>query len=209
MKIIALGLKRHARLISATEIFFLYIVLVGLLVFGFIPFQYKLEVLDWAFLFAVVAITFRLMLGVWTLEGINLRLYDIKRGVAPYGLCIALAIVGITVAHQLVPVRQSIDYDTLQKYSIKSSIQQEILYRLFLMKLCEEVFASVRVRYWVNVSLFTFMHCMYSIDFVLLMAVFIGGCLFTKLYGKYPNLLLICITHILFNVLVVYVKIFT
>jgi membrane protease YdiL (CAAX protease family) len=208
MKTIALGLKRHARLISATEIFFLYIVLVGLLVFGFIPFEYKLEVLDGASLFAIAAITFRLVLGVWTLEGINLKFHDITRGVVPYGLCIALAIVGIIIAHQLVPVRQSIDYDTLQKYSIKSSIQQEILYRLFLMKLCEEVFSSAKMRYWVNVSLFTFMHCMYTLDFALLIAVFIGGCLFTKLYGKYPNLLFICITHILFNVLVVYVKIF-
>jgi membrane protease YdiL (CAAX protease family) len=208
MKTIAISLKTYSRFISATEIISLYVLLVGLLVFGIIPFEYKLAVLDSACIFAVIAILIRLLFGVWTLEAINLKASNLKRGILPYGVCICVAIIGIILADLLVPVRENIDYDTLQNYSIKSSIQQEILYRLFLMKLCEEVFVSSKIRYWVNVGLFTFMHCIYSLDFTILLAVFVGGCLFTKLYERYPNILLICITHILFNVFVVHIKIF-
>lgn len=82
---------------------------------------------------------------------------------------------------------------------IPISIIQEIVFRGVLMKLLRHAFSNPVFIIGLNASLFALIHVIYvNMTFVLPMT-FIAGIGFAWMYYKYPNLVLISISHTILN----------
>jgi len=82
---------------------------------------------------------------------------------------------------------------------IPISVTQEIVFRGVLMKMLRNVFTNPAFIIILNASLFALMHVIFSNATFILPLTFIAGIGFAWIYYRYPNLILISISHCILN----------
>lgn len=84
-------------------------------------------------------------------------------------------------------------------FSIIGAILQECIYRAYLVKLIQDIIKNNKIVFLINVVIFTFLHIFYAQPEIMLPLACGGGIIFTYLYMKYPNLILVSCAHIILN----------
>jgi membrane protease YdiL (CAAX protease family) len=82
---------------------------------------------------------------------------------------------------------------------IPLSVIQEIIFRGVLMNMLRRVFSNMWFVIILNAGVFALMHIIYLKAFFTLPLTFIAGVGFAWMYYKYPNLVLISISHTILN----------
>lgn len=190
-------LKTFNRYRTLLEIIFIFVAPVLLLYFEVIPRNYYLAVLAIYTSFVFILI----FKEHWTLKTLDIRLDNIKKTTIPYVIFTVLGVaVLIAFATLLGKERVSINlYILFLGWSIPIGIVQEFLYRGFLMHELRRVYTSVATIVLVNAIIFAFLHILYKPPLIILPITFLGGIAFAWMYTKYPNLLLIALSHGVLN----------
>ena len=82
---------------------------------------------------------------------------------------------------------------------IPLSVLQELVFRGVLMNMFKRVFRSQAFIIILNASIFSLMHIIYLNSTFVLPVTFVAGIGFAWIYYKYPNLILISISHTILN----------
>ena len=193
---------------ASLEIIFLFIVPIALLYFGIIPIEYRIFVLliFSLFIFGIIR------KQKWKDEELGLTTKNISQAFAPYAIATTIALALIIFAAQQFnfhPVTQHwwTNPHFLFLFMVVSFFQ-EFAFRGFLMPLLKKVFPDSFTIITVNALLFSGMHAIYPFPYIGLPFAFIGGLFFAILYHKYPNLILISISHAILNFAVVWFGLF-
>lgn len=178
-----------------------------LLLSGYIPGTFKIEVLGGTFFTAAIPFSVRVYTGRWSYQ----RLFSMegwKEALPRYGAFTVLGTIALFLYSIIFNTKVPIDYSTLVQYSLGGSIVQEFLYRLYLWNLGKEFFGESYLNDIVNVIVFVAMHSFYPTFWERLWILIPAGVLFTFLYKRYPNILFISTLHIILNAVAVSLGIF-
>jgi membrane protease YdiL (CAAX protease family) len=176
--------------------------------------KYDIWVLSSTFGLGFLLVFWRVYVSrVWSWHELGFRLDNLwKRDVTPwYILCAIVGCITIFYCRDTSITNHDPSYESYVKYSVIGSAMQEFLYRVYLLKLGEELFGSKSsINYISNILLFTGMHWFFPNIELVLVLVFAGGVLFTFLYAKQDrrNFFLIFLVHVLFNATAIKAAIF-
>ncbi|MHB8903548.1 MAG: CPBP family intramembrane glutamic endopeptidase [Patescibacteria group bacterium] len=179
------------------NLFFLFIAPVFIVYYKIIPFEYHRYVL---FVFTILIV----ILTIKERESLkNLGIYkgNLFKYYLPYTLFTIIGIIFIYVIAEFIG-REPLDWDSQYLYVllvIPLSFCQEFIYRGYLMSKLKSFFNSALVIILINTFLFTILHIIFKDFLVVIPLAFISGLAFAWLYYKYPNLLLISISHSILN----------
>ena len=194
--------------IAGLQILFLFVLPITLLYFHIIPIETRIFVLliFSVFIFAVIR------REGWTEKDVGLVFHASKKTIKMYALATSLAFVTVVAIAQyrgLAPTHHWWTKPHFLYLFLVVSFFQEFAFRGFLMPLLKRVFPHVGTIILVNALLFAGMHGIYPIPMFGVPFAFVAGLFFATLYHKYPNLILISITHAILNFVVVWYGIFT
>ena len=194
--------------IARLEIIFFFVLPITLLYFHIIPISSRLYVL---LIFSL------LIYGIikkqhWTNEDLGLTTKNLKEYLPPYIIATTIAFVAIvTVVRHL--GYHHVDHWWTQPHFLYLfavvSFFQEFTFRGFLMPLLKKVFPDSFTIITVNALLFAGMHSIYPFPYIGLPFAFIAGLFFAIMYHKFPNLILVSVSHAILNFLVVWFGFFT
>lgn len=180
------------------QVFMIFVVPVALIYFGVIPDQWRLFVLvvGGLFIYGIVK------KEKWSMEMLGLNEFHTERALKPYVIFTVVGIfflIGLAYLNgfsaQVVPD----NYLHLLFLFLPVSALQEFAYRGYLMPVLHFIYRSpVRVVI-INTLLFTFLHVIYPDMEVNLPLAFVSGLGFAMMYYRYPNLILISISHAILN----------
>jgi membrane protease YdiL (CAAX protease family) len=167
----------------------------------------KLEILPiaWRFplLYTMVGIVFVIVLSEkWTLKDLGIRLDNIRESMIPY---IVFTILGLGFIYLLAVVfdrEPALSRFTLEGFSllfIPISIAQEFIYRSYLLAKLGKLVKSPTIAILLNTALFALLHIIYPNPIMLLPVGIVAGLGFAWIYYRYPNLILISISHMILN----------
>lgn len=94
-------------------------------------------------------------------------------------------------------------------FFIPISVFQEFAFRSFLIERLKEIYSNKFLIIFLNATLFTLIHVIYPNLGIGLPLAFISGVFFAWLYFKYPNFLLISISHSALNIAAVLLGFFS
>lgn len=190
------------------ELLVLIIIPVLLIYYRIVPYKYRLKIMV---LMTAVVVGIILFEG-WSLERVGLRLDNISSALPAYllyllfgSLCILLLARHLGVK----PVKRWWKDPHFQYFFLLASFFQELVFRGFFIVELQDVVSSSLIVVLLNALIFTFIHIIYSVNPQVLFGTFLSGVLFAVVYISYPNLILISLTHAMFNFLVVLHGIFT
>jgi len=181
-----------------TQIFLIFILPVLLLYFKILP-------VDWRYILLSVSALF--IYGIvrrehWTHEDMGVR-HDNFRKAFPFYLFFTVAgIVLLFLIHHKINIQSAntnMFYLKTFIFFLPVSFFQEFAFRSFLMPRLKEVYKNVYCVILLNAVLFALIHTVYPKLGIGLPLAFISGIFFAWLYFKYPNLVLISISHALLN----------
>ena len=205
-------LKHHSHYrtieVASLEIIFFFVVPIALLYFHILPVSSRIYVL---LMFSM------LIYGVikkqkWTDAELGLTLKNIRKSIVPYTIATLSALVVIIVVARKYFFHPASHWWTQPHFLflfIVVSFFQEFAFRGFLMPLLKKVFPDTFTIVLVNALLFSGMHAIYTFPYIGLPFAFLGGLFFAMLYHKYPNLILVSISHSILNFAVVWFGLFT
>jgi membrane protease YdiL (CAAX protease family) len=180
-----------------------------LLFFGIIDKSLKIEVLTITFIVSLIPISFRIFTKKWTLKDLGFRFDNFKSSIPPYLLVTLSGVAGLLFFGFFYKTYKiTVDQNTLIFYSFWGAIAQEILYRGYLMKLGEKTFGKGWFAIIMNIIVFVGMHAFYPGFLQKLLILLPAGFIFTLLYKYYPNIILVCISHIILNATAVMLGVF-
>ncbi len=180
------------------EIIFLFIVPVALIYWGIIPRGSFVPVLAIYTSFVILLVLHE----HWSLKTLDIRFDNIRKTAIPYLIFTAAGVAAIIVLASLLEKEILMPgnlYVLFFLWSLPIGFVQEFLYRGFLMHELHRVYTSVGTVIFVNAVLFAFLHILYTPAAVIVPITFVGGLAFAYMYHKYPNLLLISISHGILN----------
>ena len=188
--------------IAGLEVIFFFILPITLLYFKIIPVSSRMYIL---LIFTV------LIYGVikkqhWTNEDLGLTTKNIKKFLPVYFVTTSLAfitIVAVAIFFGFHPIPRWWTQPHFLFLFIAISFFQEFAFRGFLIPLLKKVFPDTFTIITVNALLFAGMHAIYPFAYIGLPFAFMGGLFFAILYHKYPNLILVSISHSILNFIVV------
>ena len=205
-------LKHHSQFrtieIASLQIVFFFVVPIALLYLGILPMSSRIFVLVGFSLFIYGVIRKQ----KWTKEELGITTKNMRRYVRPYVISTAFALVVILVAAKIFHFHPAPRWWTNPHFLylfIIVSFFQEFAFRGFLMPLLKKVFPDVFTIVLVNALLFAGMHVIYPFPNIGLPIAFAGGLFFAILYHKYPNLILVSISHSILNFAIVWFGLFT
>jgi len=139
----------------------------------------------------------------WSYQKMGIRLFNYKEVVLPYILFTLAGLLFLFIIAQLFNMHtqgtlQNVYYKFL--FFIPISFFQEFAYRAFLLRKLEKVFRNKTLIIITNAFLFMLLHIIYPHSFLVLPMTFIGGIAFAMIYLKYPNLVLIGVSHSILNI---------
>jgi len=181
----------------AVQILYLYIMPILLVYYGIIPGEFRIIVL-----FAIAV----LLLGIikhnaWTHADMGIR-KDFMKDILPYTL-FTVAGIGFTIWLASVaphpPFPRWWENMKFLLLFIPISVLQEIIFRGVLMNMLRRAFTNPIFIIVLNASIFALIHVIYLNSIFVLPFTFIGGIGFAWMYYQYPNLILISLSHTLFN----------
>ncbi len=166
----------------------------------------KIVSYDWRFFLLCLSALF--IYGIirrenWSYEEMGIRHDNIKKSLPYY---VFFTVLGIAVLFLINHKVNLPDIDT-RMFFIKTftlflpiSFFQEFAFRSFLIPRLKKIFADNYLVILVNAFLFTLIHIIYPNLGINLPITFSAGIFFAWLYIKYPNLLLISLTHAAINI---------
>ncbi len=179
------------------QIFYLFLLPVFLIYFNILPKGLRIPI------FFVISL---LLLGIihrakWSYKDIGI-LKNWRKDYLPYTLFTISGILFLLWLVSLVPHSPFLRWYENKKFLllfIPISVLQEILFRGILLKMLLSAFKNIPLIIFINASVFALMHVIYINHLFILPLTFIGGIAFAWMYIKYPNLILISISHTIFN----------
>lgn len=192
----------------AAHILFIFIIPIVLLNTGSIPLHFRV-----AMLVGLVSALFILLIKErWTFRMLGFKHTSTWKELLVYTLVTVVGVIGIS------QLGEKIGYEEMAQWwkhphflylFFVVSLFQEIAYRGYLIPALGKLFSSPVRIILLNTLLFTFLHSIFPPYFINLPLAFIGGITFSILYMKYPNLLLIVISHSILNFVAVLFGFFT
>lgn len=179
------------------QVFYLFIVPVLLLYFNIIPVSLRL----WLFLFIALLLLGIIYRSKWTYADIGLnrnwKKYWLQYAFFTTGGILFLYWLAVIVPHD--PFLNWWENKRFLLLFIPISLMQEVLFRGILMKMLLEAFKKVEIAIFINAVVFSVLHIIYLNSTFVLPLTFLGGIAFAWMYVKYKNLILISISHTIFN----------
>jgi membrane protease YdiL (CAAX protease family) len=180
------------------QIFIIFILPVALLYFRILPADWRVVLLTISSIFIYGIIRHE----HWTHEDMGVRHDNFKKAFPFYLFFTILGIVMLFLIDHKIKMPNA---DT-PKFIIKNlilflpvSFFQEFAFRSFLMPRLKKVCKNVYCVILLNAVLFTLVHIIYPKLGIGLPIAFFSGIFFAWLYFKYPNLILISVSHALLN----------
>jgi membrane protease YdiL (CAAX protease family) len=154
----------------------------------------------------MLAVIAFLMLGIiwhnkWIYEDIGISKLWLKDAV-PYILFTIAGVAFLVWLSFVAPHAPFLDWWSNKQFLllfIPISVLQEIIFRGFLMRLLRRAFSSPIFVIAVNAAVFALMHVIYVNSIFVLPLALIAGVGFAWMYYRYPNLILISISHTILN----------
>ena len=197
---------RGGKNILFLQIFLLLILPIVLIVTNIIPFDKR----EWPLIFIVLATAF---LAIWekmSLKELGIRIDNLRQGLLPYAFFTvvgSVVLIGIAILSHKELFPNWWTFYHLQWAFLPISAVQEFVYRGYfqtkLQKVVSPIWAILTVAF-----LYSGMHILWK-DPLILVLTFIGGLAWGYLWYKYPNLILISISHAILNYIAVLFQFFT
>lgn len=191
---------RQEKELVLAQILYLYIIPTLLLYYGIIPPHFRIVLLF------VVSL---LMYGIikrakWTYNDLAIK-KDFMKDVVPYAIFTVVGVCVLLWLSSVVPFLEGNykhgwwkDIRFLLLF-IPISVLQEIIFRGILMRLLRRAFSDRFFIFTLNASLFALIHIIYDNSLFILPLTFFGGLGFAWIYYRYPNLILVSISHTILN----------
>ena len=193
-------------LLSA-HILFVFIIPIILIITGVIPIEYRIIVLS-----VVVSALFIILIAEkWTLRMLGFRM-PTKKEMLGYTIftfvgVIAISQLGAHIGTSTVTIWWQQPHFLYLFFIV--SVLQELAYRGYLMPALASVERSPLAIILTNAVLFAFLHAIFPNYLTNLPLAFVGGIAFAAIYYKYPNLVLIMLSHAVLNFVAVWYGFFT
>jgi len=182
------------------QILYIFIIPILLLYYRVIPGSFRLLLL--------VGVT-SLLFGIihhahWTHKDLEIK-KDFLKDIIPYTIATLVGVVLIVISASLSKTTRVVEsykwWEDLRflLLFIPISVMQEVIFRGVLMHMLLRAFKNIPFVILVNALLFALIHIIYiNVDIVLPLT-FLGGIGFAFMYYKYPNLIMISISHTILN----------
>jgi len=190
--------KPSKRLILV-QIFLIFILPIALLYFKILPADWRVGLLVISALFIYGIIRHE----HWTHEDMGIRHDNFKKALPFYFFFTVLSIGVLFLLDYKVgmpDINTKMFYLKTFIFFLPISFFQEFAFRSFLIPRLKEVFKNTYVIIFSNAVLFTLIHIIYPNLGISIPIAFVSGIFFAWLYWKYPNLLLISLSHAVLNV---------
>lgn len=194
------------RLRTLLGIIIIFVIPVLFLYFRIIPDDQYLVVLA-IYTSFVLLVVFR---EEWSFKKLHIRSDNIRTVLLPYIIFTLLGIVALLFLSEILQVEREISslYFLFLGWSIPTGIIQEFLYRGFLVHELKRMYASAALVVFINALIFALLHIIYNPPIIILPLTFIAGIGFVWMYMKYPNLLMVSISHGILNFVAIYLGFF-
>jgi len=190
--------NKPSKKLILTQIFVIFILPVAVLYFKILSPNWRMVLLAVSSLFIYGIIKHE----HWTHEDMGLRHDNFKKAFPFYLFFTVLCIGVLFLIHSNVnmpDVNTKIFFIKTFAFFLPSSFFQEFAFRSFLIPRLKEIFESKYVIVFLNAFLFALIHIIYSNWGISLPITFVSGIFFAWLYIKYPNLLLVSLSHSILN----------
>ena len=192
-----MDIQNHEKGVVWAQIIYLYIIPVLLLYYGVIPEDFR-----FIMLFSIAFLMFGIIRhSHWTYEDMGIYKYFWK-DMLPYtiftigGASFLFWLSQITLQIPMLDWRDNLQFLIL---FAPVSILQEVVFRGVLMNFLKKVFTNPIFIILLNAIIFAIMHVIYVNATFVLPLTFMAGAGFAWMYLKYPNLILISISHTILN----------
>jgi hypothetical protein len=181
------------------QIFIIFILPVFLIYFDILPVSWRIILL------AICSLTIYGIISreKWSLENLGLHLHNFKKALPFYASFTFLGVLILFFIHHqinLPDIDTKIFFIKAWAFFIPISLFQEFAFRSFLIPRLKMIYKNKLFIIFFNAVLFTLIHIIYPNWGVGLPLAFVSGIFFAWLYLKYPNLVLISITHAVLNI---------
>jgi len=187
-------------IIEIIQVFLLFILPVLLVYYKIIQFKYRKHTLVIVFVITSILILYE----GWSFADLGIRLDNFVPSLIPYTIFTILGSIILIAIAKKIKKQPEPNFYSHKKFIYFiligiGSILQEFLFRGFLFPKLNIIFSNYIAIVIVNAILFTLIHTVYSNTPTTLVTVFFAGLAFAAIYGSYPNLILISISHIILN----------
>lgn len=180
-----------------TQILYLFIIPTLLLYFKIIPREFRLLLL-----FSVSLFLYGIVIhSKWTWSNLGVSKKFMK-DIIPYTVFTLAGVGFLFWLSAIVPHSPFLNWWKNLKFLIffiPVSIFQELAFRGILMRMLRQVFTNPAFIIIINATIFSLIHIIYINATFVLPLTFIAGIGFAWIYYKYPNLILISISHTALN----------
>ncbi len=192
-------MNKPSKGIIIAQIFLIFILPVALLYFKILSYDWRMVLLliDSLVIYGIIRHE------NWTYEDLGLHHHNIKKALPFYAFFTVLGLIALFVIDHRVnmpDVETRIFFIKTFAFFIPISFFQEFAFRAFLIPRLREISKNNYIIIFSNAVLFTLIHIIYPYLGISLPIAFVSGIFFAWLYVKYPNLLLISISHMILNV---------
>lgn len=190
------------------QVFAIFVVPIALIYFGVIPAEWRLVVL----LMGALMIYGIIRKEKWSLRMLGVTRFHTEKAFIPYLIFTVTGvffIIGLASVWHHTPQFEAGNMLHLLFLFLPISALQEFAYRGYLMPVLYHIYRSPVRIIFINTILFAFLHVIYPEAQVNLPLAFIGGLGFSMMYYRYPNLILISLTHAILNFTAVLYGFFT
>ena len=192
--------SRHEKEVVLAQILYLFIIPTLLLYYGIIPPAFRVGLL-----FTVALLLYGIIKrSHWTYDDLAIRKNFIK-DIIPYAIFTVVGVGFLVWISRIIPVighkEEYMWWEDVRflLLFVPISVLQEVIFRGVLMKLLRHAFSNRIFIIIINASVFALIHIIYLNYTVVLPLTFFGGVCFAWIYYRYPNLILISISHIILN----------
>jgi membrane protease YdiL (CAAX protease family) len=193
-------LNNHEKELVLAQILYLYVIPTLLLYYGVIPEQFRILML-----FSVSLLLYGIVKRAeWTFNDLGIR-KNFMKDIVPYTLFTISGIGFILWISKITPGIEGREYYEWWEDArflllfIPISVLQEVVFRGILMRLLEKAFSNPIFIIILNASVFALIHIIYTNTTLVLPLTFIGGIGFAWMYYRYPNLIMISVSHTILN----------
>ncbi|HZJ41251.1 MAG TPA: type II CAAX endopeptidase family protein [Candidatus Saccharimonadales bacterium] len=190
------------------QILLVFIVPVLLLQVGVIPISWRIP----ALVVAVSIFFFILVRERWTLKMMHIETKNLRKFAWPYIIFTIVSVIAISFFGEQIGHEEFSHWWTNKHFIylfLVVSIFQEVAYRGYLIPALKKLLGVPFLIILVNALIFAYMHSIFGNLQINLTVAFIGGLGFAIMYLKYPNLILITLSHAVLNFAVVLYGFFT
>ncbi len=194
---------KGVRELAIARVMLFFVLPIVLLYFGIVPIEGRMLML----LVFSVLIYGSIKNDGWVASDLGLTRKTIKSMWKPYTVATLIALVLVVV------FAESLGMSGTERWWVNPhflflflfvSVFQEFAFRGFLMPILSQIFPDGLTIVIINSLLFAGMHAIYPFPHIGLPFSFVAGIFFASLYRRYPNLILVSLSHAVLNFAVVW-----